>query len=467
MTILDRSYIQEQIKNEKDNLIRDIASLVEIPSIRHVENKYENAPFGKDIRDAFDMFIKIATREGLLCEDFEGFALHAEYGKGDEIIGILGHLDIVPIFEDDQWNTDPFKLVEIDGHLYGRGVNDDKAPLIAALYALKILKEANVEFKRRVRLIIGGAEETTWECMEHYFSNNPQPIYSFSPDGDFPIVNGEKGIINYTYTYSAITDVDSMHNLIEIETKDEDGFVCDYAKVTFKSSNIDKLKELLKEAESIVIDEEKVIVIYTGLRALSRNPHRGINALFKLGKDLNHLIELNAKGQYLRRLLNQYFLDDVKGEKVNLYDEDEVMGFTTLCLKNVNFRNEEIVIHFDFRYPKSSNKNHIKHTFEKIAEDNQIQLTITKELDVHYVSPESVLIKNLQMAYKNVTGEDAELFSKGGASYARTLKEGVVFGPTFIGDTPNTHKANENIKLQTLFKAIEIYCEAIYLLACK
>jgi predicted dipeptidase len=459
--------VQERIKSEKVNLIRDIASLVAIPSIRNVENKSENAPFGQDIRAAFDEFIKIATREGLRCEDFEGFALHAEYGSGDEIIGILCHLDIVPIFEDDQWYTDPFKLVEIDGHLYGRGVNDDKGPLIAALYALKILKEANVEFKRRVRLIIGGAEETTWECMEHYFSKNPQPIYSFSPDGDFPIVNGEKGIIYYTYNFKAITDVDSVHNLIEIETKDEDGFVCDYAKVTFKSSQIDQLKEQLKEAESIVIDGEKAIVIYTGLRALSRNPHRGINALFKLGKDLNNLIELNAKGQYLRQLLNQYFLDDVNGEKVNLYDDDEEMGNTTLCLKNVDFSNDEIVIKFDFRYPKSSNKNHIKQTFAKIARDNNMQLTITKELDVHYVSPESELIKNLQVAYKNVTGEDAELFSKGGASYARVLQEGVVFGPTFSGDNTNTHKANENIKQQTLLKAIEIYCEAIYLLACK
>lgn len=438
-----------------------------IPSIRNVESKSENAPFGKEIRDAFDMFIKIATREGLRCEDFEGFALHAEYGEGDEIIGVLGHLDVVPIFEDDQWHTDPFKLVELDGRLYGRGVNDDKAPLIAALYALKILKEANVEFKRRVRLIIGGAEETTWECMKHYFSTNPQPLYSFSPDGDFPIVNGEKGIIYYTYTYSAMTDTDSIHNLIEIETKDEDGFVCDYAKVTFRSSNIDNLKELLKEAESIVIDGEKAIVIYTGLRALSRNPHRGINALFKLGKDLNNLLELNAKGDYLRNHLNHYFLDDITGEKANLYDVDEVMGSTTLCLKNVDFSNDEIVIKFDFRYPKSSNKSHIKNTFEKIAVENNMQLTITKELDVHYVSPESELIKSLQAAYKYVTGEDAELFSKGGASYARALKEGVVFGPTFSGDTPNTHKENENIKLQTLHKAIEIYCEAIYLLACK
>ncbi|MEH7252829.1 Sapep family Mn(2+)-dependent dipeptidase [Neobacillus niacini] len=447
--------------------MRDLASLVAIPSIRNVESKSEKAPFGKDIRDAFDQFIEIATREGLHCEDFDGFALHAEYGNGEEIIGILGHLDIVPIFEDDEWHTDPFKLVEQDGHLYGRGVNDDKAPLIAALYALKILKEANVEFKRRVRLIVGGAEETTWECMDHYFAHNPQPLYSFSPDGDFPIVNGEKGIIYYKYTYNGKTDIDGIHNLLEIETKDEDGFVCDYAKVTFQSSNMDELRVLLKEFESIVIDGDKAIVIYTGLRALSRNPHRGVNALFKLGKDLNNLLELNTKGHYFRSLLNDHFLDDITGEKANLFDVDEVMGSTTLCLKNVDFSHDEIVIKFDFRYPKSSNKSQIKHTFKKIADENNLQLTITKELDVHYVDPESELIKSLQAAYKNVTGEEAELFSKGGASYARALKEGVVFGPTFDGDTPNTHKGNENIKLHTLFKAMEIYCEAIYILACK
>lgn len=448
-------------------LIKDLEKLVAVPSIRDLNTKKEDAPFGENISKAFDEFLTIAQREGFRTEDFNGYAAHAEIGSGDEFIGVLGHLDVVPIFNPDQWHSDPFKMTERDGFLYGRGVNDDKGPILAALYSVKILKELNLDMKRRVRIIVGGAEETTWECMKYYFSKNPQPVYGFSPDGDFPIVNGEKGIIYYSYRLNEATKDDNKHNLAKVCSKDEDGFVCDFIEAEFITKDEKELKSLLKRASSVESKDNKVRVTYEGKRALSRHPERGENAAFKFGKDLCEIRELNSKGKALRNILEKYFIDSIYGENIGLNVDDKEMGNTTMCLMNLFFREEDFCIKFDFRYPKGIKKEKVKDTFKRIADENGLVYEITKELDMLYVSPESELISSLKAAYKEVMGEEAELISKGAASYARTLKEGVAFGPTLMGDVPNSHKANENIKIETLEKAIEIYCNAIYLLACR
>ncbi|WP_243128189.1 Sapep family Mn(2+)-dependent dipeptidase [Clostridium niameyense] len=459
--------IKRLIKEKEEDIKNDISELVKIPSIRDLNTKSYNAPFGLDIRNAFDKFIEFGNRDNFKVEDFDGYAIHLECGEGSEIIGILGHLDVVPIFDKEEWDTDPFQLVERSGYIYGRGVNDDKGPLVAALYALKIIKELDIKFKRRVRLIIGGAEETTWECMEHYFSKNPQPKYGFSPDGDFPIVNGEKGIFYYSFKSFKNTDLYGIHNLIDIKTNNKQGFVCDYCKVSFLTNNALELREYLKEADYIRVKEREVTAIYSGKNSLSRNPHKGINALFKFGRDLNRIKNLNNKGKSLAKLLDEYFIDSIYGEKVGLQKEDSEMGSTTMCLMDIYYSDTDFEIKFDFRYPKNIKKEFIKRRFEEIATINNLKLSTDKELDFIYVDENSELIKSLKKAYENVIGEEPSLFSKGAASYARVLNEGVAFGPTMPGDTPNSHKSNENIKLETLYKAIEIYCQSIYLLACK
>lgn len=393
--------------------------------------------------------------------------MHVECGEGEEILGILGHLDIVPIFNRDKWDSDPFQLVEKNDALYGRGVNDDKGPMIGALYALKILNQAGVKFNRRVRLILGGAEETTWECMKHYFKFNEQPAIGFSPDGNFPIVNGEKGINYYKYRWNLNSSEDGENKIVAIETKKEDGFVCDYVKVVIESNNTNELRKNIKYGSIISEENNNIVVEYNGIRALSRNPQRGENALFNMGKDLKNISKLNSNGILVRDILDKYFIDSIYGEKVDLQFNDNEMGTTTMCLMSLLLENETLELNFDFRYPKGISKETVLTRFKDIAIKENCEMTITKDLDLLYVNPESELIKSLSIAYENVLNKKVELISKGAASYARVLDNGVAFGPSFENDKPNSHEANENIKLSTLFTAIEIYCEAIYRLACE
>ena len=68
-----------------------------------------------------------------------------------------GHYDVQPAAEDD-WETDPWELSGRNGYLYGRGVSDNKGPILAVACAaatLRLRRELDVD----VVLLIEGEEE--------------------------------------------------------------------------------------------------------------------------------------------------------------------------------------------------------------------------------------------------------------------------------------------------------------------
>lgn len=464
--IVNKELIIDYLKSNKQNIIKDITSLVEIPSIRDESTAYINQPFGIEIRNAFDKLIQIAKDKDFIVKDFDGYAVHIEYGEGEEVVGVLNHIDVVPIYTKELWKSEPFKVYEENDHLYGRGVNDNKGPLVGILYALFFLRGLNEKPKRKIRLIVGGAEETTWECMKHYFSVNEQPKFAFSPDGNFPIVNGEKGILYFNLKKKIKGDRLRNHNLVEIKSNQEDGFVCDKIEAIFKTNDKnDLIKSIAYYTEIQELEEDKVLVRYRGERALSRNPHRSYNCAFNLAKDLEKIRELNDKGIIVKNILNSYFTDDNHGKKLGLYKEDVDMGVSTLCIMNIFLEKYELKMKIDFRYPKGISREFIINRINEIGKKENLIIDIYKDLKLLYIEPDSELINKLSSAYKQGFGKEAELFTKGAASYARVLENGVAFGPTIEGDRPNSHEANENISIDTLYKAIEVYIYALYSLA--
>lgn len=463
---MDKKDIANYLNENKQKIINDISKLVKIPSIRDESDFGKNKPFGTNIRKAFDELINIAKQNNFIVEDFDGYAIHIEYGEGNEIVGVLTHIDIVPIYNLDLWETNPFIVCEKDGFLFGRGVNDNKGPTIGILYAFMFLRSLNIKPKRKIRLIVGGAEETTWECVKHYFSKNEQPKFAFSPDGNFPIINGEKGILYFNIKKDYKTLNNNIHNITKIKSNKNDGFVCNNIEITFYTKNKQELLNSLKNySELNEISNNEILVKYENEITLSRNTDRVKNSIFNLTNDLINIEKLNTKGEALKNLLVRYFNEDYYAKKFNLYKQDNEMGTTTLCIMYINFDEKSFEINFDYRYPKGIDKNHILKTFKDFAKKEDLSLSIYKDLKLLYVNPDNPLIEKLSNAYKKVFGTNPELLSKGAASYARALNNGIVFGPTIAGDITNTHKANENISLNTLFKAIEVYIYALYYLA--
>ena len=147
-------------------------------------------PFGDGAAACLDYMLDLGRELGFRVANDDYFAGHIEYGEGEELVGILCHLDVVPAGEG--WSYPPFQATFEGDRLYGRGTQDNKGPAVVALYCLKMLKDQGITPKRRIRLILGCSEESGMEDMEHYFSSYPIPDYAFSPDADTRCITAKK-----------------------------------------------------------------------------------------------------------------------------------------------------------------------------------------------------------------------------------------------------------------------------------
>lgn len=434
---------REYINKYKNEFLKDLRSLIKIPSVSDETKAKDGSPFGDYVKSCFDEFEAIAIKLGFEIEKDNGYAICAYTIKGDDYIGILGHLDVVDAGSKKLWDYNPYDLTIQNGILYGRGVNDDKGPLLGNLYALKILEDMGYEFKMPVKIIAGGAEETTWHCMDHYFKYHKQPIMGYSPDGNFPIVNGEKGILTYLVKYPLKKN--SSVKVINI-IANQDGYIIP-DEITVKLENYIKDK-----------------ISFKGKKALTRNPQKAINPIFELSNFVLNNKKLFDSGIVLALNDVKSLFSDPFGKDIGIYYEDEEMGKTSIALFNLNINDEYISYSIDVRYPKGIDKEVI---YKNIIERISGELSLIREKKLLYVDKNSTLINKLSDAYENIMHEKAECFTKGGASYARVLDNGIAFGATFDGYDTRPHMPNENMREEDLYKAIEIYCEAIRLLACK
>lgn len=181
--------IIRQIEKNSSEMIEGIKKIVKMPS---VETKAEeNAPFGKDIALTLDETLKLAESLGFETKNLDNYIGWAQYGEGEDYIGIIGHLDVVPVGEG--WKHDPFSAHEEEGYIYARGILDNKGPILSCLYALYAIKQLNVELKRPVRIIFGCDEETGFEDLKYYLEKEKPPVMGWTPDCKYPVVYAERG----------------------------------------------------------------------------------------------------------------------------------------------------------------------------------------------------------------------------------------------------------------------------------
>lgn len=188
----------EEAKKRENEMVQELSLWLQNNSVYDPATICKGAPFGKGVKEAFDFILDAAERDGFESVNDDGYACHIDYGAGDTIIGILGHVDVVP--EGDGWKYPPFSGKVVDGFIHGRGSQDDKGPVLAAYYAMKILKDSGLPVTKKIRMILGGNEERDWKCVDHYFKTFPKPDFGFTPDGDFPLVYAEKEIKMFEFT---------------------------------------------------------------------------------------------------------------------------------------------------------------------------------------------------------------------------------------------------------------------------
>lgn len=444
--------IKEQIHDLSDEMITNIGRLVAIDSQLGMPG--EGKPFGEGPAEALKEGLKIAEELGFKTVNLDNYCGYAEMGEGEEIVGIAGHLDIVPVGGD--WTYDPFKLTREGDYIYGRGTTDDKGPVIEALYAMKLLRDSGVKLNKRVRLIMGCNEETGSKCMEHYNEVEEELSCGFTPDANFPCIHGEKGHMSMV-AYSKNTKIISMNG----------GFVsnavCDACTTVIpaEAGLKEKLEEILaktKLQEYQVTEENGTIRIYAkGVPAHASTPTLGVNAA---GVTFESLEKAGFEDDFVK-FYNSHIGTSCDGAGIGLKFEDEY-GDLTLCNGIVKTENGVISCTIDIRVPVTLKAEDVRKMCEGKLEDENGRIEILEIGDPLFFPRESPLVNALYKAYVDVTDDtENEPMVIGGGTYAKSLKNIIAFGPEKLGIDYRIHSADEYMLVSGMEEAVLIYMEAI------
>ncbi|XJZ29125.1 dipeptidase PepV [Bacillota bacterium Lsc_1132] len=464
----------KEVEKRKAGLIADAQALLHIKSLLDEENATPDAPLGHGVKAALDFMLELGEKDGFIPKNVGNLAGHLEFGEGEELLGILCHVDVVP--EGDGWTSDPFAAEIRDGKIYARGALDDKGPTMAAYYAMKIVKELGLPLKKRVRMIIGTDEESNWRCVDHYFKHEEMPTLGFAPDADFPIIHAEKGISDFDLVQKWVQKEDSKPEVevYSFTSGRRYNMVPDYAQVVLLTSRQEELAqafaEFLKQNDlegQHQSDGEKFILEVKGISAHGMEPNNGKNAGLFLASFLAEQ-ELNPKAAAYFQFVNRYFYHDSRGVSLGIAYSDEMTGDLTINVGKLSYSKEAGGrLGLNLRYPVTNKMEDTKEKLEQLLKEVQFAIENFSDSKPHYVDKNDFLIQTLKKVYEEQTGEEAKLLSIGGGTYARSLKSGVAFGPLFPGRPDIAHQKDEYIHIEDLLKATAIYAQAIYELASK
>lgn len=455
-------------ETNREAMVQSLSELIRFKSIEAAPAG-PGAPFGQEIAQSLDYVLKLSESWGFATRNVEGYAGHAEFGTGKDIVAVLVHLDVVP--EGGQWTHPPFGGEVHDGKVYGRGTVDNKGPAIAAMYALKAIKELKLPLSKRIRIIFGCDEESGWECMKHYLPAEETPMCGFAPDAEFPIIGSEKGIFAFSLNRSfgppqgggvwvrSITS-GTRHNVVPETATAELVMLPERRQpVAAAAQSYAQTNGVKVEVAEKGIDE--MVITVTGVSSHASLPHLGVNALTHLIALLDGLdLTAGACSDYIRFLARNVGLD-VHGGSFGVGLEDAVSGRLTLNLGVIELNERGAKAQIDIRYPVTADFDTVHDPIVERCNDAGIEFEQLSHSRSLYVPADHFLIETLSKVYGEETGLKPEVISIGGGTYARAIPNAVAFGPVFPGQPELAHQRDEFIAVDDLVKLARIYARAM------
>ena len=452
----------ELLEKSMPDLIRDLQGCIRIPSIYQADDS--GYPYGKPVQECLEYTLKMAENLGLKVYNMDNQVGWAEYGEGEEMVAVLGHLDVVP--EGDGWTTDPYGGEVRDGRIYGRGTMDDKGPTVTALYALKAIKDSGLPLKRRIRVIFGLNEETGSADMKYYATHGGEvPVMGFTPDGEYPVINGEKGLINETYSCE-FTQSGPLY-LTSIVGGTAHNIVPHHAVADFRCEAplADEIAAMSAEGVTVHRTADGFQVEAEGISAHGGTPWEGINANGRLVLFLAKLPLEGKLGVAIRFLAEKIGMEH-DGTSLGIYLEDDLSGTLTNNFGVLNATESTMEVKLNYRYPVTKTYDDAGPIVLKAFEEAGFVLSGAVRKNRLYMPAESDLIQRLMKVYTDCTGDyESKPKSIGGGTYAKMLPNVVAFGPIFPGDEVREHKPDEYMELSRLLDNGNIIAEAMYALA--
>lgn len=465
--------IIEYIDKNKDAMLRDLQELISMKSVAQAPDG--NPPFGEGVNKAFHHVLEKARADGFDTKNVDDYGGHLELpGEGSRVMGILVHLDVVP--EGSGWEEEPYSGIIKDGKIYGRGTMDDKGPAMAAYYAMKAVKESGMPLKDTVRMILGLDEETDWIGMNHYLSKVPAPDYGFTPDGDFPAIHGEMGILVFDIVKKLSPATEKGLELRSLKGGNAANMVADYARAVVRNTAgsgydaiCEKVKAFQKEHQASIRCKgvgKSLEITTTGISAHGAKPEAGMNAISIMMEFLGTLDFASDDVSDFIEFYNTYIGYELNGQALGCGCSDEVSGHLVLNVGMAHIDQEAASLTINIRYPVTVEAEQVYDSLMPAVDRYDMGIVKGKHENPIFIPADDPMIATLMDVYKKHTGDmESKPLVIGGGTYARAMKNAVAFGARFPGEPELGHQKNECLAVDSLVKMAKIYAEAIYRLA--
>ncbi|MEG1912821.1 MAG: dipeptidase PepV [Cloacibacillus sp.] len=446
-----RQSIEENFKNQ----VIDTQDLIKIKSVLQEERANTEHPFGANLTAALEKFLDNAKQMGFKTENKDNYVGWAEMGdKEARLIGILAHLDVVPEGNQSDWKHPPYDAVIENNNLYGRGSIDDKGPAIAALYAMKAIRDSGIPLRNRFRLILGLDEESGSRCIAHYNATAEKPAFCFSPDASFPVVNAEKGILRFTVELPLKAQCsEAGTTIVSIKGGDRFNVVPDKAEAVLRCAPL-----------TAGLENRNVTITTNGVSAHAMEPEKGLNAIQLL---LDRLAQLESSDGIREMIaaISAVAGDGHGGEQFGIAIKDEISGALTCNTAAIeaDFSTEcpVVTVKFDIRYPVTANFENILDNITTTIKAAGAKMAVNVHKKPLYIPESHPVVQAILDSYESVMNARPAPISMGGGTYCRFMPDSVSAGPLFPGQEELAHQPNEFVSLDDLLKSTLIYAEII------
>ncbi len=424
------SEIRKYLESHKDEMLGLLSELVAIPSVQG--EALEGKPFGEEPARALAFMLEKCRKYGFAVENVDNYAGSADFGAPEPELAILSHLDVVPAGSG--WSSDPFTLTADGDKLIGRGAIDDKGPAVAALFALRAVRELGIPLKKGVRLIFGTNEENGSADLAYYRSKRELPPMVFTPDGEYPVINAEKGMLRVYFSApfnnGAIYDEGGVINAVPQ--------LCSY-------------DVRLEENGDVSLNYGKM----KGVSAHASTPEKGDNAITKFLTFNNYGVPM------LKKLAELFPHGEFNGKSCGLGFSDPISGEMTCVLSILYTKEGRLHGGIDIRFPLDRKKAEISDIICGKLREAGFDIDSCEGVEPHCTDENSTFVQALLKTYERVTGEKGRCIAIGGGTYVHEIEGGVAFGAEFPGKDYHMHSPDEFITVGELLKNAELMAEAI------
>lgn len=490
--------ISETVDQLKDELIKDTQKIIQFKTVSG-GSPTEEKTLQEELPKCFEWLESKAKKFGFDFQLFDGIVAEIEWKsshKNAKAMVIAGHVDVVTPGEN--WTHDAFSGEVVNGEMYGRGTQDDKGPVIQSLYAMYALKKSGVELPFDVRLVIGSQEETgDWGDMRVYCEKRGAPDFGFTPDANFPIINGEKGLVSLLIegTWEAEgPDTTTGLEFVSLIGGERQNMVPSHCELTLqfeKDQKTEVMKELVRSTTEYVVEHDDAnvtlqpnkerevgksryegVVSFIGKSAHSSSPDQGHNAILDA---LEFIRDIETMPYAMRRYaaLMHLFGMDLHGANLGIAKDHEFIGPTSSCLVLLDIQKDKGRALFNIRPTQGSGPEDVlKNARETIVAYNEkmenLELSAEKKgdgMDPLFLDPENVALKpwleGLKKGFQFVTGKECEFVATGGTTYAKALPNTCAFGPTLPDEPDLLHQVDERVPVDVIVRNTKIFANAI------